>query len=266
MTTVYEAPFIAVCLEGFLYGKLCALTSSCTLRLAKGVQLFPGLGLYSGIFAMYLHCTSKRSGTVTALTLFYAVCLLYVLSAASFVSDLLALILEVSNNSFCKNTIFLLVAQTRALLYPLQIDSGPILFRVLLLQTTANGCCDFLAQCILVRINHCICHPFYWPKFSKIYRCWIVWGHDIRVVIIPSFLAIAYLGQPSYLLLISRFQYITSSYLDRATWRIDIWTRRIWDCWLGGHSDFNSSRRVHGREYPGDGLDRVQDSQGVLGS
>ena len=32
-------------------------------------------------------------------------------------------------------------------------------------------------------------------KSSKIYRCWIVWGKNIRVVIIPSFLAIAYLGE-----------------------------------------------------------------------
>ena len=72
------------------------------MTLAKEVQLFPGLGLYSGIFAIYLQCPSKRSGT--ALILFYAVCLLYVLSAADFVSDLIALILHVSTNSICKNT------------------------------------------------------------------------------------------------------------------------------------------------------------------
>ena len=30
---------------------------------------------------------------------------------------------------------------------------------------------------------------------SKIYRCWIVWGQDIRIVILPAFLAIAYIGQ-----------------------------------------------------------------------
>ena len=35
-----------------------------------------------------------------------------------------------------------------------------------------------------------------------------MWGQNIRVVIIPSFLAIAYLGQSIYL--ISRFQFITS--------------------------------------------------------
>ena len=81
-----------------------------------------------------------------------------------------------------------------------------------------------------------------------------MWGQDIRVVIIPSFLAIAYLGQSSYLHLISRFQFIASSYLARATWRNSICTWPICIWWLGGHGGYNRSRRVHGRECPGDGL------------
>ena len=122
-------------------------------------QLSLGLGLYSGIFAMYLQCPSKRSGT--ALILLFAVCLLYVLSAATFVGDLVRLILQVSNNSICKNTIFLVSVQLRvqALSPQLQIDSQPMLFRIMIVQITANGCCDFLAQCILVRIKNCTCHP-----------------------------------------------------------------------------------------------------------
>ena len=103
---VDESYFISICLEGFLYGKLHALALTCTL--AKEVQLFPGAGLYSGIFALYLQCQSKKTGT--AIILFYAVCLLYVLSATSFVSDLVALILEVvSNNFICKIPYFLSV-------------------------------------------------------------------------------------------------------------------------------------------------------------
>ena len=99
-----EVLFIAICLEGFFYDKisvLCAL--ACTL--AKEVQLFPGLGLYSGIFAMYLQCASKDSRT--AIIVFYILCLLYVLSTATVVSDLLALILEVSNNFVCKKFFFI---------------------------------------------------------------------------------------------------------------------------------------------------------------
>jgi hypothetical protein len=42
-----------------------------------------------------------------------------------------------------------------------------------------------------------------------------VWGQNTRVMIIPSFLAIAYLGQSIYLHLISRFQFIASSYLAK---------------------------------------------------
>ena len=95
MSIVDESYFISICLEGFLYGKICA--STCTL--AKEVQISLGLGLYSGIFAMYLQCPSKKSGT--ALILFFALCLLYVLSAATFASDLVALILFVSNNFIC---------------------------------------------------------------------------------------------------------------------------------------------------------------------
>ena len=94
-----------------------------------------------------------------------------------------------------------------------------------------------------------------------------MWGQDIRVVIIPSILAIAYLGQSSYYYhLTSRIQFLAPSYLVRATWRINICTRRICDSWLGDRDGYDSSRRVHGREYSGDGLDRFQDSQGVLGS
>ena len=84
-----------------------------------------------------------------------------------------------------------------------------------IVQYTVNACCDFTSQFIIVRINHStlIYHSFYSPKSSKIYRCWIVWGQKICVVIIPSFLAITHLGQSTYLHLISRFQFIAPSYL-----------------------------------------------------
>ena len=57
--------------------------------------------------------------------------------------------------------------------------------------------------------------------FLKIYRCWIVWGCNTHVVIIPSILAIGFLGLPSAKL--SSFTYwlkfIASSYLlPLATW------------------------------------------------
>ena len=76
-------------------------------------------------------------------------------------------------------------------------DSRIPIYRLAIVQTVASGCCDFIAQFIMVRINHCIYmnHPCYSSKSSKIYRCWIVWGQNIRFVIIPSLMAIAYIGQ-----------------------------------------------------------------------
>ena len=186
---------LLLCLEGFLYGRtsvLCALTCN----LAKEVQLFLGLGIYSGIFAIYLQSPSKESRTATVV--FCVLCLLYFLSTASVISDLIAYTIEVSNNStICENIFFLLVMQTRLSKLPLQvqIDSQSMLISITTVQAVVSGCCDLITQCTLVRINHCIYHPFYSPKSSKIYRCWIVWGKNIRVVIVPSFLAITYIGQ-----------------------------------------------------------------------
>ena len=72
-----------------------------------------------------------------------------------------------------------------------------MMFRLGVVQTVASGCCDFIAQCIMVRINHYtyLNNPSYSHKSSKIYRCWIVWDQNIRIIIFPSFLAIAYIGQ-----------------------------------------------------------------------
>ena len=81
---------------------------------------------------------------------------------------------------------------------PVQLQNNlqSILFRFTIVQAIVSGGCDFIAQCTLVRINHSTTyHLFYSPISSKIYRCWIVWGKNIRVAIIPSFLAIIYIGQ-----------------------------------------------------------------------
>ena len=136
------------------------------------------------------------------------------------------------------------------------IGSFPIQF----LQEVLSGCCDFLAQCILVRINHCTYHPFYSPKSSKIYRCWIVWGRNIRVVIIPSFLAVAYLGRSIYPCLIIRFQFTVSSYLG-----IAIFGHFLAILARDPQAAYIKSRCDYGRECPDDGLDSVQDPRGVLG-
>ena len=71
---------------------------------AKEVQIIcPGLGIYSGIFTIYIQCTLKESRTITIV--FYALCLLHVLSTATIVGDSLSTIIGVSNNFICKNII-----------------------------------------------------------------------------------------------------------------------------------------------------------------
>jgi hypothetical protein len=94
-----------------------------------------------------------------------------------------------------------------------------------------------------------------------------VWGQIISVVIIPSFLAITYLGQSIDFHLIRLLQFIVSSYLPSDDWCKYIYTTPIGGAnFLGRPVVCNKFHPVHGREYPGDGLDRVQDPQGVLGS
>ena len=197
MVSPDEFNVLLMCVEWFLYGKMiCVLT--CTL--AKQVQLFPGLGIYSGIFAIYLHyALTRRKESRTTTVVFYALCLLYFLSTATVVSDLLVYIVEVSNNSIRKKIIFFKsVIQMRIGTLPVQLqdNSQSTLIRVSFVEIAVNGCSDFIAQCTLVCNKPFVTyHLFYSPKSAKIYRCWIVWGKNTRVVIIPSFLAITYIGQ-----------------------------------------------------------------------
>ena len=80
-------------------------------------------------------------------------------------------------------------------------------------QSTINGFCDFISQTILVCTTYQVSRSFHSSISSKVYRCWIVWGQDIRVVIIPSVLAFAFLGPSTYLHSLSN-----SNALPIATW------------------------------------------------
>jgi hypothetical protein len=42
-----------------------------------------------------------------------------------------------------------------------QIDLQLMVFRLSVVQTIASGLCDFIAQCIIVRINNCTYHSIY---------------------------------------------------------------------------------------------------------
>ena len=149
LSTAAESGFIAACLEGFLYGKISVL-GALTCTLAKQVQLFPGLGLYSGIFVIYLRCPSNNYRT--AIILFYVLCLLHILSTATIISDIVALILEVSDILPARISSFLSVVQRRISTLSLEhrIDSQSKIFLINVVQNIASGCSDFIAQCIIV--------------------------------------------------------------------------------------------------------------------
>jgi hypothetical protein len=132
---------------------------SCTL--AKEVHLFLGLGVYTGIFALYFQCPLRESKT--AIIVFYVLCLLYTLSMATVTMDLLVFVLSVSNNSIRKIIIIQMRIVAHALSSQYQNDSQSIIVQIIV-----TGSCDFIAQCILVRINHrAYSHLFYSPKSSQ---------------------------------------------------------------------------------------------------
>jgi len=58
----------------------------------------------------------------------------------------------------------------------IDVNSTITVYHIGIVQVTVFACCDFIAQFILI------------------YRCWIMWGYSIRVVIIPSFLAFTFLA------------------------------------------------------------------------
>ena len=131
MISAEEQLVLAISLEGFLYGKISLLLCVLTCTFVKEVQLFPGLGIYSGVFAIYLHCslTRKESKTTTMTVVFYALCILFVLSTVTVISDLLLGTIDINNGSVS------------------------MVYRIERVQVTINGSCDFISQCTLVRIN-----------------------------------------------------------------------------------------------------------------
>ena len=78
------------------------------LLVAKEVQFFHNIGVYSGIFAIYLQYPSKEPRTRKENVIFYILCLLFVLCAVTVVCDLLVYAFTVSNNPIYRNTIFII--------------------------------------------------------------------------------------------------------------------------------------------------------------
>ena len=96
--------------------------------------------MYSGIFTVHLHyhASKERTSDNTKQNfIFYALCVLYVLSAALFALDTAKVWFDafVSINE----------VQTDDIILTLRIDS--------FVEPAVFACCDFIAQCILVRAS-----------------------------------------------------------------------------------------------------------------
>ena len=89
------------------YCSMCLKLYPCYKLLKKSC-----LGVYSGIFVIYIQCPSNNSESRTrsANIIFYILCLLYILCAATVVCDLLEGVFAVSNKFNChgKNIIFII--------------------------------------------------------------------------------------------------------------------------------------------------------------
>ena len=75
---------LGFCLEGFFFGTISVNSQA---QVAKAVEHCPIPGLYSGIFAIYLqhHQSTDKAKNI----LFYALSVLYALSAATSIIDIL---------------------------------------------------------------------------------------------------------------------------------------------------------------------------------
>ena len=113
----------------------------------------------------------------------------------------------------------------------MQYPDITVLYRLDIAQPILFGCCDFLAQSILVRAtDNALFIQFIHLIFQKIHRCWVVWGCNIRVVVIPSILSIAYLGR--------------SIYLDSLADSLDLLSLVMW--WAAGIGAFSIRQgRIH---------------------
>ena len=85
LLTAFKLHRPGLCLEGFFFG---TISLSSQGPVVKAVQHSLILGLYSGIFAMYLHHGSQSTDRARNI-LFYALCLLYALAVATYIMAIL---------------------------------------------------------------------------------------------------------------------------------------------------------------------------------
>ena len=94
--------YFSLCVEGLFYDMISVLPLSCPKSLNQSNNIPPYyLGLYSGIFIMYLQHSASKKDVKKGKVLFHALWLLYVLCLATFVFDIgVFIFLMVSKNEY----------------------------------------------------------------------------------------------------------------------------------------------------------------------
>jgi hypothetical protein len=96
---------------------------------------------------MYLQYHASREGTKNMLP-FYALSVLYLLSTGVMVCDILMLVID-QGIPVSKNKPFFKKKPWRSLVA--QNVGGTVIYRLIIVEGTLFGCCDFISQSILVR-------------------------------------------------------------------------------------------------------------------
>ena len=124
---------------------------------------------------MYIqYHASKELGIDKRNILLYAVCILYILSTATFAIDISGTVIQVSKTCIHNNYFYVNTTQALTLLNP----SKSNLFRLKALkytQTTVDSLCDFISQGILVSLNRYLYLSF--SLFMSIFEDLQMLGH-----------------------------------------------------------------------------------------
>ena len=150
--TIENIGYLSYCLEGFFFGDLSQICSTTvTAPLSKEVSV---LGLYSGVFAMYLqyHSLSAKGADNARQTFSYALCVLYALAVAFIAFDIVIFVAVLTSVHF--STSRLSAMQTPDLNMSTVYRLGSIV------QPIMCGFCDFIGQSILVRTTGDNAYPF----------------------------------------------------------------------------------------------------------
>jgi len=135
-------------------GKLAAVTLRQTGIIGVVLEGF-FYGVYSAIFYMYIrYHTSKELGIQAEKRN-----VLFFLLCVLYMLATTTIVLEIAVS-----------------ILPSNPGSNLLSFHLFYALSIINGLCDFISEAILI------------------YRCWVIWGCNIRVIIIPSMLALAFLA------------------------------------------------------------------------